>query len=248
MTPPAAAAVVISCEHASNRVPARYRGLGLDAGTLESHIAWDIGARRIASTIARRLGRPLIEGRWTRLLIDLNRSVGHPNVIPRSSFGILVPANARVDAGERERRFREYWAPYRRAVARAACGAIARHGSCLHLSVHSFTPAVEGRTRTADVGILYNPARGHESRFARSWAGALRSAGVRVRRNYPYRGTADGLVTQLRHELSPSRYRGIELEVNQRLVGDRSEFLHTVEVTLQTFVATLGQAFGGRGQ
>jgi hypothetical protein len=39
-----------------------------------------------------------------------------------------------------------------------------------------------------------------------------------VRRNYPYRGTADGFTTYLRRQLSSSPYLGIELEINQRHV------------------------------
>lgn len=40
-----------------------------------------------------------------------------------------------------------------------------------------------------------------------------------MRRNYPYLGRADGLTTHLRRALKTPRYLGIELELNQALLG-----------------------------
>jgi hypothetical protein len=42
---------------------------------------------------------------------------------------------------------------------------------------------------------------------------------LRVRRNYPYAGKADGLTSHLRRRFAPGAYVGIELEVNQRIVN-----------------------------
>jgi hypothetical protein len=43
-----------------------------------------------------------------------------------------------------------------------------------------------------------------------------------VRRNYPYLGTSDSLVTTLRRRFPPASYLGIEIEVNQKHpAGDR---------------------------
>jgi hypothetical protein len=42
-----------------------------------------------------------------------------------------------------------------------------------------------------------------------------------LRRNYPYRGTSDGLVTYLRRRHGDRAYAGVELEVNQKHVGGR---------------------------
>ena len=46
-------------------------------------------------------------------------------------------------------------------------------------------------------------------------------AATQNHRNRPYRGTADGLTTALRSRYLPSRYFGIELEVNQRFFSDQ---------------------------
>jgi hypothetical protein len=44
-----AAPVVLVCEHASNYLPTRYRGLGLPKQELSRHIAWDIGSAEVDS-------------------------------------------------------------------------------------------------------------------------------------------------------------------------------------------------------
>ena len=56
-----------------------------------------------------------------------------------------------------------------------------------------------------------------------SWQQALKKTAPRLvtRRNYPYKGYADGLTTFLRTRYPDDRYRGIELEVNQKhALGD----------------------------
>jgi predicted N-formylglutamate amidohydrolase len=44
---------------------------------------------------------------------------------------------------------------------------------------------------------------------------------LRLRRNYPYQGRADGLTASLRRHHPDAAYVGIELEVNQRFVDQR---------------------------
>jgi predicted N-formylglutamate amidohydrolase len=88
----------------------------------------------------------------------------------------------------------------------------------LHLSVHSFTPVWDDVERDIDIGLLYDPSRARECAFVQDYIDALQSRApkLRVRRNKPYRGTADGLTTAFRKQFRPTRYLGIELEVSQR--------------------------------
>ncbi len=51
--------LLVTCEHASNRVPAGYGGLGLGKQALARHIAWDLGAASVARAIAAGIGCPL---------------------------------------------------------------------------------------------------------------------------------------------------------------------------------------------
>jgi predicted N-formylglutamate amidohydrolase len=91
----------------------------------------------------------------------------------------------------------------------------------IHIAAHSFTPALDGVIRRADVAWLYDPRRPGESAFARAWmrAFAQRAPDMRLRRNYPYQGRSDGLASWLRKRHRDETYVGIELEVNQRFVA-----------------------------
>lgn len=90
----------------------------------------------------------------------------------------------------------------------------------IHVSAHSFTPALHRKVRTADVGLLHDPARPGEVRLAAKWKVALAHAApeLRVRRNYPYAGTDDGFMPYLRARFRPHAYVGIEIEMNQAIV------------------------------
>lgn len=216
-------APIVTCEHASNRLPVRYRGLGLSREALASHIAWDPGARQVARHVARRFDCPYHEGRHSRLLIDLNRSPHHPKLMPRVAFGVTVPGNRMLSSEEKRQRIDRYYQPYREAVMRDIEGILSRGWICCHLSVHSFTSSLNGRERRAEIGILYDPARAAESELASRLAFVLRSRGLHVRRNYPYRGTSDGLTTYCRRSFSRRAYAALELEINQRLLLPRAD-------------------------
>lgn len=210
---------VVTCEHASNRLPRACGSLGLSEAFQRSHWAWDIGAARLARVCARRLGAPLHLGRYSRVLVDLNRSPDHPRVIPLRAGGRVVPGNLGLSAAERRRRIVRYHRPYRNAVLAEVRKLVLRHGACLHLSVHTFTPVWKGRERPFDVGLLYDPARPCERELARRLRRRLRDAGIDARLNRPYLGTSDGLTTGCRRLFPARRYAGIEIEVNQRLLS-----------------------------
>lgn len=213
--------LVLSCEHASNRIPARYRRLGLPVARLEEHFAWDRGAGIVATVVAGRLRVRSHRARWSRLVIDPNRSLGHPKLIPAVAFGVVIPGNQRLGPGERGHRIRAYYAPHRDTVLQNILNVIRTQGRCLHLGIHSFTPVLNGTERRADFGLLYDPRRRREAVFAALLRERLREHGFDVRMNFPYRGTSDGFATALRRRLRASSYLGLEIEMNQRLLDTR---------------------------
>src|SRR3712207_1306128 len=71
--------ILLICEHASNRLPARYGALGLSVAERESHIAWDPGALGLAQNLSFLLDAPLIHAAVSRLVIDLNREPSAPD-------------------------------------------------------------------------------------------------------------------------------------------------------------------------
>lgn len=210
---------MVSSEHGGNRVPRPFRSLFLGhEGLLATHRGWDPGTADLARRLADGFGVDALIADITRLLVDLNRSAHHPRVF--SEFTRRLPREERVVLLERWHE--PHWERVRDTVAAAA-----ENGrTVLHLGVHSFTPVLDGQERRADLAILYDPSRPRERRLAERWSTELRTRfpAVRVRRNYPYRGRSDGLTTALRRRFPEERYLGIEIEVNQRLLGSDGRF------------------------
>jgi predicted N-formylglutamate amidohydrolase len=208
--------VVLSCEHGGNRVPSAYAFLfaGRRAqAALASHRGYDPGALDVARALARRFKLPLHAATVTRLLVELNRSHGH-----RALFSEF---SADLSPAERKKLIERHYLPHREAVAAAIQAAIqAAPAAVLHIAVHSFAPVVERVRRRADIGLLYDSTRPLERALSEHWQRALAvlTPELRVRRNYPYLGKADGLTTALRRRFPPERYLGIELEINQALL------------------------------
>jgi predicted N-formylglutamate amidohydrolase len=206
------ASCLVTCEHAGREVPERWRPLFAgDDELLASHRGWDPGSRELGEALARRLGCALIVASITRLLVELNRSPGHPELFSERTRGL--------SAAERTALLEEHYFPYRHAVEAAVAERAAGAGPpCLHLSAHSFTPLWEGRRREVGVGLLFDPARPRETAFCRRLRDLLerRRSDLAVRFNEPYLGVDDGLTTHLRGRFPDARYLGIELEVNQR--------------------------------
>jgi predicted N-formylglutamate amidohydrolase len=208
--------LLVSCEHGGNRVPREYAPLFAGAAdVLATHRGYDLGAADVARAFGRRLGVTPFMAMTTRLVVDLNRSPGNRNVF--SSYTRSLPV------GRREAALAAHYRPYRDAVESAVTDAVGAGETVLHVSSHSFTPELRGEVRNCDVGFLYDPRGRGEVRFVEAWYAALAAAApaLVLRRNYPYRGVSDALVTHLRRRYGSRGYVGVELEVNQKHVASR---------------------------
>lgn len=211
--------VLVSCEHASNRLP---QGMEAPADMMELHIAWDPGALPIARRLATMFDAPLHAGEYSRLVVDLNRTVGNSVLVRRRSDGHRIPFNRGLTQAEVERRVQAYYRPYRDAVAGDVARIVDEHGRCVHLCIHTYTPALAGKVRGNDIGLLYDPRRQPEAALVRELRAALvAKTGLVVWLNRPYSGTADGILPRIREVHDEASYVAIELEVNQRFAGDR---------------------------
>jgi len=237
---------IVTCEHGGNRIPARYRSLFTGAGALlASHRGFDPGALQLARELAAALRAPLVSASISRLLVDLNRSIGHPRLH-------WDPVRA-MTPSDRELIIDECYRPYRRAVE-SQVARDAASGRVIHLSSHSFTPVLDGKPRHADIGLLYDPSRDGEVALCAAWKQALHDCvpALRVRRNYPYAGIGDGLTSYLRSRYSAQRYVGIELEVNQKHVFEggrewqrlRRAILASLHIALARFPASRARSSG----
>lgn len=234
MTGRPAEAVLVTCEHGGNRVPAEWQNLfATRERLLASHRGWDPGTLPLARSLAAMLDAPLVASELTRLLVDLNRSPHNPRV-----FSEVTGPLSKADRLELlERYHRPHWDAVRAGLAR-----LGRAPSrVLHLGIHSFTPVLSGVRRRPDLSLLYDPARPSERALAARWVRSLERAlpGKAIARNDPYRGNADGLTTAMRKERPDRAYLGIEVEVNQRHVGKDGRFPTWV---VRGLLATLEEA------
>lgn len=227
--------VVVTCEHASNAVPPELAPLFRRAASvLRSHRGWDRGAPPLARALASALGAPLFMGRWSRLVVDLNRSPSRP-----AAFSTYTRP---LDVLRRAILIDRYHAPHWHAVEDEIAREIDAGGTVLHLGVHSFTPVLKGARRTADFALLYDPRRPLERPLCDAWLASMRQHAprLRLRRNYPYLGTSDGLTTALRRRFPQDRYAGVEIEVNQRLVAGATKLpAHLQRAILDSLRAAL---------
>lgn len=202
---------LISCEHGGNRIPQRYRPLFRGfVSLLHSHRGYDRGAMSMARDLARALSAPLFAATTSRLLIDLNRSIGHPH--------LYSDATRHASAAVRREILERYYLPYRNKVEAAIVEEVKQGSQVFHISSHSFTPVLDGQIRTADIGLLCDPSRPPERELCMRWQASLKTLApdLAVRRNYPYTGKSDGFAAYLRRRFPASAYVGIELEINQK--------------------------------
>jgi len=181
--------LVVTCEHGGNRVPPRYRALfaGFEP-LLATHRGYDPGALALARQMAAAFAAPLFVSITSRLVIDLNRSLGHPKLYSGATRG--APPAVRREIRDR------YYLPYRSAVESHIADAIARGDRVIHVSSHSFTPVLDGAVRNADIGLLYDPGRPKRPRCA----GAGRRGS---RRSRPNSGCAATIPTPASPTASP---------------------------------------------
>ncbi|MDQ2094505.1 N-formylglutamate amidohydrolase [Rhodalgimonas zhirmunskyi] len=145
---------LITCDHASNRVPDGVNGgdLGLPASEMGRHIAYDLGAEGVTRALADLMQAPAILSRFSRLVIDPNRGADDPTLIMKLYDGTLIPANRHITPEEAERRLETYWRPYHDAYEALA----ARRDNTMIVAIHSFSPKLQGRApRPWQIGVLH---------------------------------------------------------------------------------------------
>jgi len=85
-------------------------------------------------------------------VIDPNRGEDDPTLLMKLYDGTIIPANRHAGDEERELRLNRCYRPYHTALAELA----ARRDDTIIVSIHSFTPQLQGRPpRPWHVGVLY---------------------------------------------------------------------------------------------
>ena len=209
--------VLLVCDHAARAFPARLTGrLGLPEEALDRHIAWDIGAAAVTRRLAGLLDAPALLASYSRLVIDLNRGLDEPTLIPEVSDGTVISGNLDLSPADREARIEALYRPWHRAVASSLQRLAVRHGRPpVLIGIHSFTPVMNDRPRPWHVGVLWHG----DDRIAGPLMAALAADGdLCVGDNQPYSALVPAGGTLETHALAVGR-PGVSIEIRQDLLA-----------------------------
>ncbi len=210
------APLLITCDHASLKIPRALGDLGVPPAQLREHIGWDIGAAEVTRRLAARLDAAALLTGFSRLVVDCNRHLDDESSIPAVSDGVPVPGNRDLSDADRTTRIEALFHPYHRAIAARLEAFLAESVVPALVSIHSFTPVMNGKARPWHVGILWDK----DPRIAVPLLAALRcEASLIVGDNEPYSAREPVGYTMRQHGVG----RGlphVAIELRQDLVAD----------------------------
>lgn len=207
-------ALVLSCDHASRKVPRALGDLGLNAEHFDRHIAYDIGAEGVTRILSENLDAMAVLAGYSRLVVDLNRPPAHPTSMPEVSDETLIPGNQNLSPAQVTARLEALFEPYHLLLQRTMTDVWLTNRPPALFSVHSFSPRFGGSPRPWDVGVLWN----HDQRLARPLIKALHDRGLDVGDNLPYSGK-DVAYTIDTHASSCGLANCV-IEINQDQIAD----------------------------
>jgi predicted N-formylglutamate amidohydrolase len=209
---------VLTCDHASWRLPRALGTLGLDDDARRDHIGWDPGAAEVARRLSRLLDAPLVLSGYSRLAIDCNRPPGEATSIPAVTGGVRVPGNEALGEGDRAERAEALFWPYQRALGALLDERRARGAPTAVLAIHSFTPSLQGEVRPWHGAMLY----GKDRRLAGWFLEELsRERGLVLGDNEPYQVTDGGDYTVPVHA-ERRGLLGVRIEVRNDQLRDEA--------------------------
>jgi len=240
VNPGAGSPFLLLGDHAGRFIPARLTNLGLPAAELDRHIAWDIGVAAYGERLAALLGATFIRQRVSRLVVDCNRDPARADAFPAVSDGAPIPGNQDLHPAERLARIADIAAPYHAAIAaeldrRAALGL-----PTTLVSLHSFTPAMEGFARPWRFGVLH----AEDSPYSRAVLARLRPefGEALVGDNQPYR--MDEVDFTIPHHAGGRGLDYLELEVRQDLIEEPAGQAEVAAIVARLLPAALADLRG----
>jgi predicted N-formylglutamate amidohydrolase len=175
---------VLVCDHASNRIPARYGDLGLTPAQRLSHIAWDPGALAVSRQLSDLLDAPLVQSTVSRIIIDCNRELDAPDLIWTLSEATRIAANENIDPEERQYRIDHFHRPYHASIETLLEARRHAGQDTILVCMHSFTPVYHGVARPWPIGLIH----GVDTHYTKALLDALRTEdpSLNVGWNEPY--------------------------------------------------------------
>jgi len=211
--PEAAAPILLICDHASHRFPQALGSMGLDPAARRCHLAIDIGAGALTERLADSLGVTAVLCQYSRLIVDCNRQLMDPGAYLEFGDGIVVPGNRNLHQSDKDIRANEIYWPYHNAIEGQIERFQAQGVDPVFIAIHSFTPVLNGESRTWEMGVLWDTDRTTSKIFVHD----LREAGYLVGDNEPYSGKAPQDFT-IDHHAERIALPHVGIEIRQDLI------------------------------
>lgn len=208
--------LLFTVDHYGRMIPPSLGDLGLQAGELTRHIAWDIGIAGVATRLAKTLGAHMIAQYYSRLVIDCNRPPAAPSSIPLLSEATEIPGNAALSDEDKALRRELIFDPYHARIVEVLNARHAKGQPTVLVALHSFTPVYAGVARPWHVGTLYHRDR----RLPELLLAALHAEGdLVVGDNEPY-AVSDTTDYCIPVHAEPRGLVHTGIEIRQDLIGD----------------------------
>lgn len=217
---------IFCVEHARNYIPPELNALGVSEADLQTHIAWDIGIEGVTRRLSDELDVPSIYGLYSRLIIDLNRPLDHPELIWQVSDGVEIPGNQNLGEAERAARIEQIYEPYH-----AALGKMLRHEPVV-IGMHSCTPQLRGEApRPWQIGLSTYESEEEMAQLA----SVLRKTGLNVGIHEPY-DTRELTGSSLDRHGRANGLPHILIEIRQDLIADQAGQTRWCDILARAFI------------
>ena len=217
--------ILFIADHASNYIPKSLDNLGLNKNLFNTHIAYDLGIKELCINLSKLLKSKFITGEYSRLIIDLNRGLSDPTLIPEIVDRKIIPKNIKLSKNEKRNRISEVYNRYHNNIKRT----IKSDHITILISLHSFNPIFKNKKRNIHFGILSNQDR----RLSNYIITEMRQRGLKVGDNEPYEGNLIG-DTMYKHGLKNNLYHTL-IEVRNDLLSSSTN-IHRVSMLLKKVV------------
>ncbi len=233
--------ILLVCDHASCRFPLSLGDMGLDPFARRCHLAVDIGAGPLTECLASSLGVTAVMQQYSRLIIDCNRELMDPGAFLQFGDGVLVPGNRGLSQADKDARADAIYWPYHLAIEQQIKRLTAIGPAPAFITVHSFTPVMDGISRPWQMGVLWDT----DSRLRDIFLEGFGAAGYNVGDNEPYSGRAPQDFTIDNHaEAAGIPHVGIE--IRQDLI-DSDDGVATIARLMHDIIESIPKRLANSG-
>ena len=212
--------ILLIVDHASNFIPKKYNNLGLNQIDIDTHIAFDLYIRKTSLKLARKIGARVICGKYSRLLIDLNRGINDPTLINCISDKKIIPGNIAISSKEKKLRLNKIYSEYHLSIAKTIMSKKIK----MIISMHSFNPIFKNKKREFDIGILSN----NDRRYSDILISNLNNSSLSIGNNEPYKGNLIG-DTLSKHALKNKLFHTL-IEIRNDIISSNKKINNIVDI------------------